>query len=223
MLYQHRVFQKVQTRSVALETAVYFCPSDSELSLGHWPYPPILPCPRSFCENSMRMVKSSMLTKCSSVSSMWGSQTPGWREGKKAEGWSGKKPSSQWGTQKEWLLTSTTGGRTSKPASSQKDRTSKWSREIMEWQEMGTGQGTTQVFTQLKTALAGCQWLTPVILATQEAEIRKIMVQSQSQWIVLQTLSRKGPSQKNSWWSGSRCRPWVQTLVSQKEKTKQKT
>jgi hypothetical protein len=30
----------------------------------------------------------------------------------------------------------------------------------------------------LKQAIAGCQWITPVILATQEAEIRRIMVQS---------------------------------------------
>jgi hypothetical protein len=29
-----------------------------------------------------------------------------------------------------------------------------------------------------KLNIARCQWLTPVILATQEAEIRRIMVQS---------------------------------------------
>jgi hypothetical protein len=28
------------------------------------------------------------------------------------------------------------------------------------------------------TALIGCRWLTPVVLATQEAEIRRIAVQS---------------------------------------------
>jgi hypothetical protein len=33
------------------------------------------------------------------------------------------------------------------------------------------------------------QWLTPAILATQEAEIRKIVVQSQSGQIVCETLS----------------------------------
>jgi mannosyltransferase OCH1-like enzyme len=37
------------------------------------------------------------------------------------------------------------------------------------------------------------QWLTRVILAIQEAEIRRITVQSQPGQIVLQTLSQKYP------------------------------
>jgi hypothetical protein len=54
---------------------------------------------------------------------------------------------------------------------------------------------------------AGCQWLIPVILATQEAEIRRIAVGSQPKQIVLKTLSQKKKSQKMDWWSGSRSRP----------------
>jgi hypothetical protein len=42
------------------------------------------------------------------------------------------------------------------------------------------------------------QWLTPVILATQEAEIRRITVRSQPRQIVGETLSRKNPSQKRA-------------------------
>jgi hypothetical protein len=41
------------------------------------------------------------------------------------------------------------------------------------------------------SSTAGSQWFTPVILATQEAEIRRIMVQSQLRQIVLETLSQK--------------------------------
>jgi hypothetical protein len=36
-------------------------------------------------------------------------------------------------------------------------------------------------------------WLTPVILAIQEAEIRRIMVQSQPGQMVHKTLSQKNP------------------------------
>jgi hypothetical protein len=42
-----------------------------------------------------------------------------------------------------------------------------------------------------KTNSARRQWLTPIILATQEAEIKRIMVQSQPGKIVQETLSRK--------------------------------
>jgi hypothetical protein len=43
---------------------------------------------------------------------------------------------------------------------------------------------------------AGGWWLTPVILATQEAEITRIVVRSQPGQIVHETLSRKYLSQK---------------------------
>jgi hypothetical protein len=46
--------------------------------------------------------------------------------------------------------------------------------------------------------LAGCRWLTPVILATQEAEIRRIPVPSQPGQIVHGTLSQKSPSQNRA-------------------------
>jgi hypothetical protein len=39
--------------------------------------------------------------------------------------------------------------------------------------------------------LARCWWLTPVILATQEAEIKRITVQSQPGQTVHETLTRK--------------------------------
>jgi hypothetical protein len=45
----------------------------------------------------------------------------------------------------------------------------------------------------------------PVILATQEAEIRRIIVQTQPRQIIHATLSQKYPVIKD-WWSGSRGR-----------------
>jgi hypothetical protein len=40
---------------------------------------------------------------------------------------------------------------------------------------------------------AGCWWLTPVILVTQEAEVRRIVVQSQPRQIVLRYPISKKP------------------------------
>jgi hypothetical protein len=49
--------------------------------------------------------------------------------------------------------------------------------------------------------LARRQWLTPVIIATQEADIRRKAVQSQPRQIVHKTLSQKNPITK-SWTCG---------------------
>jgi hypothetical protein len=46
-----------------------------------------------------------------------------------------------------------------------------------------------------------CWWPTPIILATQQAKIRRIMVWSQPRQIVLETWSRSNT--KQGWWSGS--------------------
>jgi hypothetical protein len=43
----------------------------------------------------------------------------------------------------------------------------------------------------------GHRWLTPAILATQEAEIKRIEVRSQPGQIVHEILSQKNPSQKS--------------------------
>jgi hypothetical protein len=64
-----------------------------------------------------------------------------------------------------------------------------------------------------KISWAGCWWLTPEILAIQEAEIQRLMIQSQPRQIVWGTVSQENLSQKKGWWSSSRCRPWVQTSV----------
>jgi hypothetical protein len=50
------------------------------------------------------------------------------------------------------------------------------------------------------------RWLTPIILATQEAEIRRIEVPNQPRQIVPETLSQKYSTQKRS---GSRYRPVI--------------
>jgi hypothetical protein len=64
--------------------------------------------------------------------------------------------------------------------------------------------------------IARRQWLTPIILATQKAEIRRIMVQRQLQQIVCETLSWKKLITKKGWWTDSWWRSWVQTPVPKK-------
>jgi hypothetical protein len=57
------------------------------------------------------------------------------------------------------------------------------------------------------------QWFIPVIVANQEAEIRRIAVQSQLQQIVLETLSQKYPTQKRA----GRVAQVVESLPSKQE------
>jgi hypothetical protein len=57
----------------------------------------------------------------------------------------------------------------------------------------------------------------PVILTSQEAEIRRVMVQSQPEQIVHETLSRKNPSQKKGWRSGSSVGPEFKLQYCKKE------
>jgi hypothetical protein len=45
---------------------------------------------------------------------------------------------------------------------------------------------------------SGCWWLRPVFLATQEAEIRSIRVQSQPRQIFQENLSQKTPTQSGA-------------------------
>jgi hypothetical protein len=56
-----------------------------------------------------------------------------------------------------------------------------------------------------KENIARCQWLTPVILATLQAEIRRIEVQNLPEQIVLpDPISKKKKKiTKKGWWSGS--------------------
>jgi hypothetical protein len=77
----------------------------------------------------------------------------------------------------------------------------------LEWCPAWSHQGTNSLEGHWKKNLQYCDqarknstgsqalWLTAVILATQEAEIRRIAVQNQQRQIVLETLSGKNPSQ----------------------------
>jgi hypothetical protein len=46
--------------------------------------------------------------------------------------------------------------------------------------------------------IAGQQWLSPITLVTQEADIRRVLVQRLPGQIVHETLSQKKPSQKKT-------------------------
>jgi hypothetical protein len=58
----------------------------------------------------------------------------------------------------------------------------------------------------------------PVILATQEAEIRRIAVQSQPGQIVQETLSQKKPFTQKGWWRGSSVAPEFKPQYGKKKK-----
>jgi hypothetical protein len=72
----------------------------------------------------------------------------------------------------------------------------------------------------LKCFIAGCQWLTSVILGTQKAEIKRIMVQSQPRQIVFETLSWKNPSQKKASGVAQGVGPEFKPQYHQKKKKK---
>jgi hypothetical protein len=61
-------------------------------------------------------------------------------------------------------------------------------------------------------------WLTPIILATQEAEIWRIEVQSQSGQIVQETLSQKHLTEKKGWWMVQGLGPEFKSQYSKKKK-----
>jgi hypothetical protein len=70
--------------------------------------------------------------------------------------------------------------------------------DIYSWPSLFCGfqvHGFSQLHIE-NIALARHQWLVPVILATQEAEIRRNVIGSQPWQIVCKTLSGKNPLQK---------------------------
>jgi hypothetical protein len=65
-------------------------------------------------------------------------------------------------------------------------------------------------------------WLKPIILATQEAEIRRITVPSQPRQMVREMLSRKNPSQKGAGGVAQGVGPEFNTHTEKKKKRKAK-
>jgi hypothetical protein len=57
---------------------------------------------------------------------------------------------------------------------------------------------STKINKSTNKTLNWAQWFTPVNLATQETEIRRISIQSQPRQIVPETLTQKNPSQKRA-------------------------
>jgi hypothetical protein len=68
--------------------------------------------------------------------------------------------------------------------------------------------------------LAGCLWLTLIILATQETESMRIAVWSQLGQVVHETLSRKNPSPKRAGTEWQGVGPYFKPPYSKKKKKK---
>jgi hypothetical protein len=67
---------------------------------------------------------------------------------------------------------------------------STWQAETRKFQVQGQPGLHIETLSQKKEeTFAGCQWLKPVILAIDEADIRRIMVPSQHEQIVCKILS----------------------------------
>jgi hypothetical protein len=72
------------------------------------------------------------------------------------------------------------------------------------------GEGTVHCYLSnysLNELYARHQLLMSVILTTEEAKIRRVVVRSQPRQNSLQDSISKKPFTKKGWWSGSRCRP----------------
>jgi hypothetical protein len=67
-----------------------------------------------------------------------------------------------------------------------------------------TKRGNVENLKQGNSMMVRCWWLTPIILATQEAEIGRITIGSQPRQIISLDLISKKPFTKKGWWSGSK-------------------
>jgi hypothetical protein len=90
---------------------------------------------------------------------------------------------------------------------------------LPKWMTQERARGKIAMCWFLASKVTCCRALVAhtVILATQEAEIKRVMVWRQSGQIVRETLSPKYLTQKGLV-TGSRCRPRVQASVPQKRK-----